>query len=123
MTADASAEIDELLGAVYSVPFPGPTYDPAIVEIAAIFTMYRGAARRPEYVADEKRPNPYATERKDAMKRLDEIRIDKRRLALATPLPSNAGGIVSLGTPTSDGSSYFLVNPDTGTGGFADGAY
>lgn len=118
---DASAEFDEVVRVTYggSMPFQGPPYDPAIVEIVAIFTMRRGALRRPEYKPSAKaNEGPFQCEYAAAMLRCKEIKEGARRLAVDTNAsPANSGGEVVTTNDPSARPFYFIADPSDPTRG------
>lgn len=120
--ADASAEFDSILGPVFPMPLSqvGGVWDPVIVEIVSIFTMYRGGSLRPEFtsvVGQATKVRPYADEYKDALARCKEIKSGQRRLAGNAPPPKNQGGEVIVNNPSPNADPmYFWPNSD-GTGG------
>lgn len=119
---DASAEFDEIVRTTYgaSMPFQGPPYDPAIVEIVCIFTMRRGALRRPEYKSvDKNKAGPFQEEYDAAQLRAQEIKRGERRLAVDTlARPANSGGEVVNTNVVGARPFYFTPNPsDPSTGG------
>lgn len=117
--ADARAELEEILAPAYVTPFDGPPYErvpPAVVELAAICTMWRGVqTRRPEYLTDE-RGKVYAALHALAMKRLDELRDRRRKLSDAI-VAETSGGRILTSDPPAIAPSYFRPNPFTGEGG------
>jgi phage gp36-like protein len=128
--ADGCAELDELLGVVYVTPFaplPGGGYDGAIVEIACIFTMFRAALRRVEYDPTQKdAPGLYERPYRLALKRCEEIKLDKRRLQNQTAIvPANIGGQFTNSAPDTvqqDSGMYFSAT-SAGQGGFNNGIF
>lgn len=120
--ADAGAELEELLGVVYVVPFAqvGGAYDQAIMEIVSVFTMYRGSLlRRPEYTTEGRvAASPYAQAYRQALARCQEIKEGKRRLTNQALKPANVGGQLVNSNPSDvNPYFYFLPNPVDGTGG------
>lgn len=122
IAGDAGTEFEEIMGTEFDVPFAaesGGGYDPAIVEIVAIFTMFRAASRRPEYSAADHKSAPYAREYHLALTRCHDIKAGKRRLVGANrKLAANTGGQTKSNQP--DGIApyfYFVHNPNDGTGG------
>lgn len=119
---DASAELEEVLGVEFVIPFAvdgSGNYDPAIVEITSVFTMYRGMMRRPEYQGDKQGSAPYEQEYARALKRCTEIKEDKRTLVgQSRQTPANVDGQTTNTNPTDvTPYHYFLHNPITGEGG------
>ena len=128
--ADGCAELDELLGVVYVTPFlplPSGGYDGAIVEIASVFTMYRAAIRRVEYQPSAKdAPGIYEVAYNRALKRCEEIRLDKRRLQNQTQItPANVGGQFtnSAPDPIQQESGMYFSSTSAGQGGFNNGIF
>jgi len=128
--ADGCAELDELLGVVYVTPFlplPDGDYDGAIVEIACTFTMYRAASRRIEYDALQKDTmSPYERQYNRALKRCEEIKLDKRRLQNQTFItPANIGGQYtnSAPDPILQQSGMYFSSTTAGPGGFNSGIF
>ena len=121
---DASAEFEEILGVTYVTPFVTP-FDAAIVEIVAVFTMFRGARlRRPEYATgDAKTTGPYDADYRLALQRAFDLRDNKRRLTNQAIKPATVGGAQTIYLPDAVKPGYFLPNPTTGEGGFSSGTY
>lgn len=117
---DASSDFDEIVGVNLPMPLVqnAGNWDPAIVEIVSVFTMFRGASLRPEY-ADAK-VKPYESDYKMALQRAREIQQGKRRLIHNQPGASNAGGEVTVNNPSPDAAPhYFWPNPQDGRGGMS----
>jgi phage gp36-like protein len=118
--AKASAEVDEVLFGIHSAADLATVPD-TIKEIAAVFTMYRGTLRRPEYRGDLK-SLPYRQDYEDARDRLMKMREAYLRMSRDYP-PANVGGQYTTSLPESVGSFVFNADPSTGTGGFNSGDF
>jgi phage gp36-like protein len=114
--ADSDAEIDSILGGVFTTPFEDDDVDPMIVTLACDMTPWNGCRRRPVLLGQPS-ASMYEKMYDRAISILKEIREGKRIIS-SNRTASNVGGEVVSDSHVEDATPhYFIQNRTTGEGG------